>query len=317
LIAVALTAVAWGQQPVRPRTDTDLQPCLDTAACETLFTNTLSETLVEMGFLFQHDGQGASAIVGKGNGFVVELNAQTPAFGDPNILLDEVNLPPVIPRLEVGYQVGSYTYDDPYPQFAASAYAFPPIRLGDYSTFSVGGTGSVSVPLTTHFVWAGAEVDVSYGAVGGPFVGDGDVIDDIDLVSSFVDVQTPACDATSDGCIDRFRTVTVMPRLGFSLEPHPVVYAYGKLGIGYTGSAIDVAYDASGWALRGVQTQFSYGGGARFGDRVQIGVGGVTALKPEALSTDESRAMTRLVASFSVRTGDARYWYDDEAEDSR
>ncbi len=314
MIAVALTAAAFGQQPVQPRTDTDLQPCLDTPACETLFTNILSETLVEMGFLFQHDGQGASALVGKGNGFVFELNAQTPVLGEPNVVLDEVNLPPVVPRLEVGYQVGSYTYDDPYPQFAVSAYVFPPLQLGDYSAFSVGGTGSTSVPLGTHFVWAGAEVDVSYGAVGGPFVGDGDVIEDIDLVSGFVDVDSPPCDATSDGCVDRFRTVTVMPRLGFSVEPHPVIYAYGKLGVGYTGSAIDVAYDSSEWSLRGVQTQFSYGAGARFGDRVQLGIGGVTALKPEALSTDDSRAMTRLIAAFSIRTGDARYWYDEDED---
>jgi len=316
LIALALS-VSWAQQQAELQNESDLQECLDTPRCGELFTTLLSETMLEMGLLFQHESLGGSALVGKGNGVVAELSFQSTAIGPKNVVQDQIPLPPIVPRLEVGYQVGSFTYDDPYPQYAVSAFVLPPIGIGDFKTFSAGLSGSFAFPLGTHLLWAGAEADLSYGSVAGPFVGDGDVIDDIDVVGSLIDVESPACESTAQGCQDRFRSVAMVPKIGLSFEPHPVLFGYGKLGLGWINSGIRVDYDRSEWRLRGLQPQLSYGGGARLGDRVQISFGAVTVLRDSSLSSDGSTAVTRFVGSFSIHTGDERYWSTEDQPGDR
>jgi hypothetical protein len=305
-------ASSFAQQPaVLVSEGSDLEPCLDNEACNAWFNALLSETMVEYGFMFQHDAIAGGALAGKGNGFVFEFHIDSAALGPPNLVGENVRLPPILPRLEIGWQVGSFTFDDPYPQFAVSLYAFPPIKAGDSGAFSAGGSASVAVPLGTHLLWGGGEIDVAWGGVHGPMIGDGDAIGDIDLVTQFVEIGDPPCDSTEEGCIDRYRTVAPTARLGLSFEPTPPMFFYGKVGAAWIHGSLDVAYDSSRWVIRGLQPQVSYGGGIRLGDRVQLGLGGVTALKPAAASTDDSRRITRIVATFAIRMGAPRYWERD------
>lgn len=305
-------AVVRAQQPAALVSEaSDLQPCLDNAGCDAWFRSLLSETMAEYGFLFQHDAIAGGAIAGKGNGFVFEVHVDSAVLGPPNLVTENVRIPPILPRLEVGWHVGSYTFDDPYPEYAVSLFMLPPIHTQDSGVFSVGGSASAAFPLGTHFLWGGAELDLGYGNVFGPMVGDGDAIGDIDLVGQFVEIGDPPCEGTERGCIDRFRSFSPTGRLGLSFEPAPPIFVYGKIGAAWVVSSLDIAYDRSRWVVRGLQPQASYGGGLRFGDRIQLGLGGVTALKREDISTDDTRSMTRVVATFSIRIGAPRYWEED------
>lgn len=309
-----LLAPALAQQPAALRSpSTDLEPCLANEACDDWFRSLLSETMVEYGFLFQHDALVGGAIAGKGNGFVFELHVDSATLGPDNLVTENVRLFPVLPRLEFGWQVGSYTYDDPYPQYAVSVFLLPPLGSREAGAFSGGLSASAAFPLGTHLVWAGGEVDVAYGEVRGAMVGNGSKLAGIDLVTQFVTIDRPPCADEESGCIDRYRALAPTARLGLSLEPAPPVFLYGKLGAAWIESALDIAYDQSRWVVRGLQPQVSYGGGFRVGDRIQLAIGGVTAAKPASLSTDDGRWMTRIVGGFGIRLGAERYWERREA----
>lgn len=302
-------SVALAQQPVRPVSDqTELQPCLDTEACSSILLPLMSETMAEFGAISQYRHVTTSALTGRGTGLHFGLQFDSLVLGEKNLVTQELQLPPVLPKLEVGYQYGSFTYDDPYPQFAVGMFLFPPIKIGEDQVGNVGGSLSSAVPLGVRFLFAGLDVDASYGYLHTEIAGDGDIIEDIDAVAPFVDIEPPPCDATEAGCIDKLRHWAVGARIGLAIEPHPLLFVYGRVGGAYVSGTLIVAYDESRWRVAGLQPQFDYGGGVRIGDRIQLSFGGRTALRREELSTDDSRTLTRIGLSFSIRTGDARYW---------
>lgn len=313
-VALAVSGAAWAQQLITlEQGPTELQPCLDDAACRGVLEPLATETLVEFGWFLQHDSMAGSALTGRGNGLVFSIQGESPELGRKNLIVNEVELPPLLPKLEVGYQVGSYTYDDPFPQVAVSAFVFPPIRIDGFTLLNTGLTVSAAMPVVEHYVWLGAEVAGTYGRVRGEMLGDGDVLDDVDSVSNFVDIEPPACADTAAGCIDQIQQMMLTGRVGVAIEPIPELFFYSKLAIGTFRSDLDIAYDTSKWRVKGVQPAFSYGLGVRIEDRVTLGAGGVTGPKPERFSTDDARLVHRVNVSLSVRTGDRRYWYESES----
>lgn len=309
-----LWSVALAQQPVRPVSgQTELQPCLDNDVCASILLPLMSETMAEFGAISQYRHVATSALTGRGTGLHVALQADSLVLGEKNLVTQELQLPPVIPKLEVGYQYGSYTFDDPYPQIGGGVFLFPPIKIGDDQFGNAGASLSAAVPLGIRYLWAGLDVDGSYGWLATEIAGDGDVIEDIDAVAPFVTVEQPPCDRTEVGCIDKMRHWAAGARVGLAVEPHPLLFLYGRVGASYVSGTLIVAYDDSRWRVAGLQPQFDYGGGVRIGDRIQLSFGGRTALRGEGLSTDDSRTLTRLGMSFAIRTGDARYWESELA----
>lgn len=306
------SVAALAQQQVRLISDqSELQPCLDNELCAPVLLPLMSETMAEFGAVAQHRHVATSALTGRGTGLHFALQADTLVLGDKNLVTERLQLPPIVPTLEVGYQYGSFTYETPYPQFGVGLFLFPPITIDDTQLGNVGGSVSGAVPLATRFVWAGLDVDASYGFLAAPLAGNGSVLEQIDALGPFITVDQPPCDLTEKGCIDRLRAAAVSARLGVAFEPHPLFFLYGKAGISYVSNTLLVAYDTSRWRLAGIQPAFDYGVGIRLGDRIQLSFGGRTALRGEDLSTDDSRTLTRLGGSFSIRTGDARYWEKD------
>lgn len=312
---MALFGSAWAQQPIELTSgSTALQPCLDEAACSGVLLDLVSETLVEFGWFQQHDALQGGALVGRGTGFVFELHVDSYTLGRRNFITEEVALPPVLPKLEVGYQLGSFTYDDPFPQLAASVVLFPPIAADGYRLSNVAAQVSGAVPVVDHRVWLGLELGLSHGATSGEMLGDGGVLEDVDAVAPFVDLEEPACAELAEGCIDRIRQTAFTAKVGVAVEPIPELFLFSKVGLGRQATALAIAYDASAWKMTGVLPQLSYGGGVRIGDRVLLSLGGATAWKSADASTDGVRAMSRLQVGFAIRTGDARYWFEEEDE---
>ncbi|MCB9669365.1 MAG: hypothetical protein H6734_07845 [Alphaproteobacteria bacterium] len=311
MIAVLTTALAQ-QAIVLESGPTDLQPCLDEPACEGILVPLASETLVEFGWFLQNDPLQGSALVGRGTGFVFEIHADSYVLGKRNLITEQVEIPPLLPKVEVAYQLGSFTYDDPFPQLAVGLSVFPPLKIDGYQLLNATLTGSGAVPVYEHYLWLGAEVSAGYGNVKGEMLGDGSAIEEVDSIAPFVEIDEPPCARTAAGCNDNIRQTAWTARLGVAVDPIPELFLYGKVGVAHLSTRLDIAYDTSVWRVKGVQPQLSYGGGVRIGDRVMFGVGGTTAMKPEPISSDDSRTITRLHLGLSVRTGDARYWYEEE-----
>lgn len=312
-----LAGVAFAQQALELASDaTELQPCLDTPACEGVLTGLASETLVQLGYFMTNDPLAGSALIGRGTGVVIELHADSYVLGERNLITEQVAIPPLLPKLELAFQLGSYTYDDPYPQLAVGLSAFPPVKVDGYQVLNLTGTASGAVPLYEHFLWAGAELAVSHGNVRGEMLGDGSDLEDVGSVAPFIDLETPACADTVDGCEDRVRQTAFTGRVGLAVDPHPAVFLYTKVGLTRLGTHLDIAFDESEWRMRGSRAEFSYGGGVRIADRVLLGIGGVTGTKSEAVSSDDGRTLTRFHVGLSVRTGDARYWYEEAPEEA-
>ena len=243
-------SVGMAQQQVRLISDeSELQPCLDNELCSPVLLPLMSETMAEFGAIAQHRHVATSALTGRGTGLQFALQADTLVLGDKNLVTDRLQLPPLVPTLEVGWQYGSYTYDTPYPQFGVGLFLFPPIRIGDTQLGNVGGSVSGAIPLGTRFVWAGLDLDASYGFLASPLAGDGSVLEEIDVLGPFITVDQPPCDRTEKGCIDRMRAAAGSARVGVSFEPHPLFFVYGRAGLSYVSHTLLVAYDTSRWRV--------------------------------------------------------------------
>lgn len=291
---------------------TELQPCLDQAGCRAVLEPLATESLVALGWFLQHDSLGGTALTGRGTGVTIAVQGDTPDLGRRNLITEELALPPMLPKLEVGYQLGSYTFDDPFPQIAVSAFVFPPLSLDGYRLLQTGATLSGAVPVVEHYLWLGAELQGTYSTVSGEMLGDGSVLEDVDAVNAFVEIETPACASLAAGCNDRIRNLVLTGRVGVAVDPIPEVFVYLKGAVSTLQTQLDIAYDASRWGVRGVQPAVSYGLGGRIEDRVTLVFGGVTGPRNERFRTSDARTFTRLNAGIVVRTGDRRYWYEDE-----
>lgn len=312
LILALLADPAAAQSPASlVAGETMLQDCLDDGACGPALVGLVSENMAEYGFTQQVDPIAVSALGGKGMGLVVEARLDTVTLGPKNELEEQVPIPPALPRLALGYQYGSFTYDGPYPQLAAGLTVLPPFRVLGGTLVGTQLDVSGALPIGGHVLWLGAELGYGYGQLAVPLLGTRAQLQQIDAFRPWLPDDPAACEDLVDGCIDRFRQHTGQVRLGLSIEPLPAVFAYARVaGVGLV-QRLAVAYDETVWGSAGGQIQGQFGGGFRAGDHYQLALGGVVASRSEALSTRRSRSMTKIVASTSFRFGRARYWERD------
>lgn len=293
-----------------------LAPCLDDATCEPALRGLVSESLAEYGFALQADPLGASPLAGKGMGLVAEARLDSLTLGERNALEQQVPLPPALPRFGVGYQYGSYTYDDPYPQVGIGLTVLPPYRL--YGGTLVGGQLDVgaAVPLAGHLLWGGAELGYGVGQLAVPLLGSAANLRKVETLEAHVERGQGSC-ADLDVCLDRFWQHAGHGRLGLSLEPVPALFLYTRVAAVVLVQRLRVAADDTLWGMGGLQPQAHLGGGLRAGDQYQLTLGTVIASRPQGWSTNDSRTLIKVVASTSFRFGRPRYWERDLPEAER
>ena len=275
--------------------------CVADAGCGAYIATQLSENLVEAGFALAHSPLAGSALAGKGVGLVVEAHVDSLPVGKRNELGEGLKLPPVVPRLVAAYHLGSYTYDDPYPQYTLAAHLLPPVGSSEGRGWSVGGTASAALPIVEQWWW-GAEADYTYGEVRATLVGTPARLRQYDEIKPYVRAIEAACEP----CVDRVDQHALALRAGPSIEPHPALFGYARGGVLIIDQRLDLAIDGSRWGLGGTLPTFGFGGGVRIADRVQIGTGATMAWKSPAVTTTR-RGMIKLVAAIAGRFGDARY----------
>jgi len=290
-----------------------LAPCLEVADCNEWFSTSLVETLVENGFALQHSPLATSALGGKGMGLVTEFGVDTAAFGPRNDI--GAKFPPlaVIPRIELGYQYGSYTYDAPYPQVAAGLYVTPMRGLPGLSVWSLGGSLSGAYPIN-QLLWVGAEVDYGYSILEAGFFDDPDDLTGFDELDTYADLDEVDC----LGCPDQLTQDVFGMRLGLSLEPIPALFTYTRFGLNRSSLEFVQGLDGTTWEIKDWRAHIHGGVGARAGDRLQLSAGVVTEPKPALWTIDGQRWMTKIQSSVSVRLGSPRYWkhnQDDAGDD--
>jgi hypothetical protein len=316
-IALALFAITVSRAQSEPElTDgkTLLSECFANPSCDAYLSGILGENMTEYGFALQFDPIATSAIAGKGYGFVTELHIDTVPLGEGNDVSKRLLIPPAVPRIAVGYQYGSFTYDDPYPQLAFGAFILPPVSILDGLLFSTGAHVGASVPLYKHILWGALELDGSWAHITAPLVGSEQQLSQLAPLEDRLSAGTDCPTLTSD-CFDQFNQSTWTARTGLSVEPFPGAFFYGRLAAALLRQRLYVAYDRTTWQIRGLQPQAQIGAGVRAGDKYQLTTELALANKPAYLSTNDSRLMAKVVTSFSFRFGHARYWENKEIED--
>lgn len=306
---------------VAPEGRTLLEPCLENPQCRGWIDAHIPETLAHAGLGLRYAPLATSAIAGKGNGLVAELHGGSMPLQQRGTLGQEMALPPVVPRIALGYQYGSYTYDNPYPQLAIGGFLLPPIPSGDGGhAWSAGGELSGSVPVVkkadgapSHLLWLGAEVGAARSEVQGSVVGGLSRVRGIDEIADYLDENLVLC---RSGCLDAFVQDDLALRVGMSLEPIGGLFAFGRIAAIAWRQTLTIALDGSVWRLTGWQTQLHAGGGIRFGDRYSVS--GVLVAVPLSEATSSGSAwLTTVSASTSFRFGAPRYWEGEEERISR
>lgn len=288
-------------------------PCLSDATCGSVLRGLLSENMAEVGYVLQIDPMATSALGNKGIGPVVELRFDSVALGADNALEQQVALPPGLPRVAVGYQLGSYTYDDPYPQVAVGLAALPPVTVLGGTLFSLQGDVSGAVPVVVPHLWAGAELGYGFGQLAAPLLGSRDQLEELPVIEPFLPpAGDEACATLVRGCLDRFRQHAVHARAGISVEPVPAAFLVARVAVVGLVQRLAVAYDDTTWGAGGAQLQGQLGGGVRAGDAFQLSAGGVIAPRPEAQDTTGNPLLAKASVAMAFRFGPARYWERDE-----
>lgn len=294
-----------------------LAPCLDEATCSDALIRLVSENMAEYGFVLQADPVAFSALGGKGSGVVAEARLDSTTLGERNQLEQLVLVPPALPRVGLGYQYGSFTYDNPYPQFAGGVTVLPPFRIFGGTLWGVQLDTSAAVPLGTHLAWAGGELGYGFGQLAVPLLGTKQQLRQIDAFAPWIAPGPTQCEDIGRGCLDQFRQHSVHARFGLSLEPAPAVFTYTRVALVGIVQRLAVAYDETLWGSSGMQVQGQFGAGIRAGDRYQLAVGGVIASRPEQLSTNGATTLGKIVATTSFRFGRVRYWERDLPPEER
>ena len=317
LIALALLSTLALAQTAPQLVDGDslLEGCLADDACNEYIVGILGENMAEYGFALQFDPVATGALAGKGMGLVTEVHIDTVVLGEGNDATKRLLIPPLVPRFAVGYQLGSFTYDNPYPQFSFGAFMLPPVRiLSDGVLFSIGANAGAAIPLYEHLLWGALEVDGSWAHVGAPLVGTEAQLSQLDPLKPYIEPRASDCGVISSSCLDSFNQSAFTLRAGLSVEPLAAIFFYGRLAAAILNQRMFVVYDRTTWTITGVQPQAQFGGGLRAGDKYQLAMGMSVANKPAHLSTNDSRLMAKFVTSFSFRFGQARYWERKEEQ---
>jgi hypothetical protein len=300
-MVVLLPSVALGQSAIAlHRGPTVLQPCLDDVACTGYFAPQLSETLVEAGFMLQHDAVGTTAFGGRGTGLVLEAGLNSMSLGRPNTLQSTFPLVPAIARFAVGGLLGWGSVADPGPQLALGLHALPRLRIGGGTTSAFGVTTSAAIPFERR-VWLGGEVSWTAAEFGVSLVDSTADLRELDEVRPYVEGQLEC----PEPCIDHLAAHAVSARLGTTVEPVPEVFVYARGGVIVQHERLDIALDGSEWRLTAVSPEASLGAGFRAGDRWQMALGLISARRPAPASTD-GQAMTKIALTTAFRFGPSR-----------
>ncbi|MCA9493201.1 MAG: hypothetical protein KC621_24890 [Myxococcales bacterium] len=286
----AATGLA-GPLTLGPALSTLAGPCLDDPTCADLWGKQVSEAVLETTYALVHEPVMSSAFGGRGMGLNVEAQVGTLPLGPRNDVQRTYPVIPAVPTLAVGWHLGSYTYETPYPEVAIGVHGLPPNSVAGVSSWALGGTASVAFPLS-RLVWIGGEAAWNTSSLRVPIV----------MSMSTTDLTVPC---SGQACKDSLLQHTPSGRLAMSLEPAPAWFLYGKVGL--TAAVQEVRMvDGTRLSDAPVLPEIAAGTGIRAGDRFQLAVGMTSAAAPER-STTGSPWMTRIVASTGVRFGDARY----------
>jgi hypothetical protein len=274
-----------------PEGATLLDACLDAPRCAADWLPLFADTMLDAGVTLTHEPVITSAFGGKGAGAVAELEVGTAPLGPRNELQQMLPLVPALPSLAVGWHLGSYTYETPYPQFAVGVHGLPPIRVGDTRIATVGGSVSAAWPLGPVW-WLGGEASLTSAWLDAPLASG---LEALPALDGFLSV--PEC---PEPCVERFRQHAPAVRAGVSFEPLPALFVWAKAGGRALLQRLDVAFDGSRWRWSPVFGELAAGAGIRAGDRLQLGLGDVASPGPHGWRH-------RAVATMGFRFGDARY----------
>jgi len=314
-LALFLTIPGFAQsEPELTDGNTLLADCFAVPSCDTYLSGILGENMTEYGFALQYDPLATGALVGRGYGLVTELHVDSVTLGEGNDVTERLLIPPLVPRIAVGFQYGSFTYNNPYPQLSVGAFILPPVSVLDGKIFSLGAHLGGAVPIYEHILWAALELDGSWAHITAPLIGSEAQLRQLEPLDGLLNGETD-CTSLQSGCLDRFNQAAWTGRVGLSLEPLAGLFLYGRLAAALLRQKLMVAYDKTTWEIRGVQPQAQIGAGLRAGDKYQLSTGVSMAHKPPYLSTNDAHMMAKIVTSFSFRFGHARYWDPKEADE--
>ncbi|TNE89777.1 MAG: hypothetical protein EP330_10230 [Deltaproteobacteria bacterium] len=305
---VAMAApTAFAQSPELVSGQSSMSACLADETCAERVTGLLGETMTEYGFLLDSEPMATSALASRGNSPIFELRLDGATLGPRNELEQQVPIIPGLPRLSMGWLVGSTTYNEPTPQLAFGVTLLPSVRAGD-SLFASGQfDASIAVPVAGPALWVGGGLSYGTARVELPLFGAESQLEAIEEDTGHPIART-ACE---EPCIDWFRQHVGTARLGFSLDPAPGFFAWGRGSAALVHHRFDVGYDDTSWRLRRLQLGANAGLGVRAGT-YQLAASGTVALRPEALSTTGARTLTKVSVTMSWRLGRPRIRHEVE-----
>lgn len=288
-----------------------LQPCLDDAACEDRVTSLVGESLSEYGLILQSDPLATSALAGKGWGPVLEIRVDSATLGAKNALEERTRIPPGLPRIGAGWQLGPRTWDTARPQLALGATVLPPVRVQGGVLSTVQADASFALPVVRHLLWVGAEASYGGGLIELPLIGSEQQLDGIESATGVaVERDDSRC---AEGCLDTYRQTNATGRVGVSFDPHPAFFTYTRVAMSSVRARLSIDYDDTSWTLNTVQIQSQTGVGLRAGN-YQLALGAVVMPRSRELATSGDPTIVKLVASTSWRLGPVRGRSDPPVE---
>lgn len=301
VVVLALSAPAAAQsKPQLVDGTPEFTDCLETETCAANFYGFLGEAMGEQGFTFQHDAMVTSAVLAPARGVVVGGTLSTFPLGPPpeNLSGKEENtsFSPVLPRLVVGYGGG----DGGDYAWGVGAFFLPPVAVKGASALVAGGDVSAGWgggDGTTHL---GVELDFTYTRAHAPVAATEEQLDNRDDFDNpdNLDPDTYAANCP-DGCVDVFSVANTGARFVVAF-PRGAWTPYAKAGLSYVSERLDVAYDKTGWAMRGLQPSLHGGVMCAPGDTVLLGLGTALALKHPGISAGGVGAFFKLQGSAAV-----------------
>lgn len=253
--------------------------------CAWRFYHFLAASMGEQGFTFAHNPVHTAAWVRPDAGLRIGAQIDTFPFGPaPKNLsgkVENTQFSPVLPRLFAGLTVGERS------RGAVGLSLLPPIPVGGASALIVGADGSLG---WSREGWRfGAAVDATYAVAHAPITASQAQFDDRDSLSNpdnlDPDTYEAVCGTHEDGCIDRFRQISLGLRAGAASSDW-VVNPYGALGLSFNASQLYVMYDDTTWAMKALQPTLHAGATWAPVEALLLSAGGDVAAHGGAQSED-------------------------------
>lgn len=201
---------------------------------------------------------GLSPAIVRGEGFTMELSAQSFALPTPKAP-EGVAVAPVVPRLGLGGFVGQRIRAGGGLQGGALV----PLDGADMG-FTFGGRGGLALSAPGERWWVGLEGDVGYSIVRGTLIEDPDAVAE--------DVSGLALDVRD--CIGECPDVLTLLHAGvdsvFTLDVDSTTSLFGRVGAVFQDQAFDVGVDGSTWGWSGLLPRMTLGASYRPQTRVWL-----------------------------------------------